>query len=95
MSLVSRVLYTQEIAPNMETALVLCEGSFNRTGGKTAAGLVRHSLRFKVLGILDSTLAGKDAGEVLDGKRVGIPIYSSVRDALLSGDRVAPEFRGP
>ena len=66
----------------METALVLCEGSFNRTGGKTAAGLVRHSLRFKVLGILDSTLAGKDAGEVLDGKRVGIPIYSSVRDAL-------------
>ena len=81
-SLVSRVLYTQEIAPNMETALVLCEGSFNRTGGKTAAGLVRHSLRFKVLGILDSTLAGKDAGEVLDGKRVGIPIYSSVRDAL-------------
>jgi len=66
----------------METALVLCEGSFNRTGGKTAAGLVRHSLRFKIVGILDSTMAGKDAGEVLDGKRAGIPIYSSVKDAL-------------
>lgn len=66
----------------METALVLCEASFNRTGGKTAAGLVRHSLRFKIVGILDSTMAGKDAGEVLDGKKAGIPIYSSVRDAL-------------
>lgn len=66
----------------METALVLCEGSFNRTGGKTAAGLVRHSLRFKILGILDSTMAGKDAGEILDGKKAGIPIFSSVRQAL-------------
>ncbi len=66
----------------METALVLCEASFNRTGGKTAAGLVRHSLRFKILGILDSTMAGKDAGEVLDGRKVGIPIFSSVKDAL-------------
>ncbi|MBN1678068.1 MAG: DUF1611 domain-containing protein [Candidatus Thermoplasmatota archaeon] len=66
----------------METALVLCEAAFNRTGGKTAAGLVRHSLRFKIVGILDSTLAGKDAGEVLDGKHAGIPIFSSVTDAL-------------
>ncbi len=66
----------------METALVLCEGAFNRTAGKTAAGLVRHSLRFKIVGILDSTLAGKDAGEVLDGKHAGIPIFSSVTDAL-------------
>ena len=66
----------------METALVLCEASFNRPGGKTAAGLVRHSMRFKIVGILDSTMAGKDAGEVLDGKRAGIPIYSSVTDAL-------------
>ena len=66
----------------METALVLCEASFNRPGGKTAAGLVRHSLRFKILGILDSTMAGKDAGEVLDGKKAGIPIFSSVKDAL-------------
>ncbi len=66
----------------METALVLCEGSFNRPPGKTAAGLVRHSLRFKILGILDSTMAGRDAGEVLDGKKANIPIFSSVAEAL-------------
>lgn len=67
---------------DMETALVLCEGAFNRTAGKTAAGLVRHSLRFKIVGILDSTLAGKDAGEILDGVHKDIPIFSSVTDAM-------------
>jgi len=75
----------------METALVLCEGSFNRAGGKTAAGLVRHSLRFKILGILDSTMSGEDAGQVLDGKKNGIPIYSSVTDAL-SRLRKRPDY---
>jgi len=75
----------------METALILCEGSFNRTGGKTAAGLVRHSLRFKIVGVLDSTMAGRDAGEVLDGKKAGIPIYSSVTDAL-SKLRRSPDY---
>jgi uncharacterized NAD-dependent epimerase/dehydratase family protein len=66
----------------METAIILSERSFGRTGGKTAHGLVRHSLRFKILGVLDSTRAGKDAGMVLDGKKNGIPIFKSVSDAL-------------
>ncbi len=66
----------------METAIILSERSFGRTGGKTAHGLVRHSLRFKILGVLDSTRAGKDAGELLDGKKNGIPIFKSVNDAL-------------
>jgi len=66
----------------METAIVLAEGAFDKTMAKTAHGLVRHSLRFKILGIVDSTNAGKDAGEVIDGKRAGIPIFGSVKDAL-------------
>ena len=66
----------------METAIVLSERAFGRTGGKTAHGLVRHSLRFKILGVIDSTRAGKDAGEVLDGKKNGIMIYKSVGDAI-------------
>lgn len=66
----------------METAVILCEGQFGRPPGKTAAGLVRHSLRFRILGVVDSTKAGKDAGEVLDGKKNGIPIFSSMEDAL-------------
>jgi len=66
----------------MEKALVLCEGAFIKPPGKTAAGLVRHSLRFKIVGIVDSTQAGKDAGEVLDGVKKDIPIFASVKDAL-------------
>lgn len=66
----------------METAIILSERAFGRTGGKTAHGLVRHSLRFKVLGVIDSTRAGKDAGELLDGKKNGIPIFKSVKYAL-------------
>jgi uncharacterized NAD-dependent epimerase/dehydratase family protein len=66
----------------MESALVLCEGSFGQTMGKTANGLVRYSKRYRIAGVLDSTKAGRDAGEVLDGRRNGIPIFASLRDAL-------------
>ncbi len=75
----------------METAIILCEGGFGTPAGKTAAGLVRHSLRFKIVGIVDSRKAGSDAGEVLDGKRNGIPVFDSVRSAL-SGLSEKPQF---
>src|SRR5256885_13299295 len=66
----------------MESALVLCEGSFGETMGKTGNGLVRYSKRYRIVGVLDSTKAGRDAGEVLDGRRNGIPIFAGVREAL-------------
>src|SRR5439155_943163 len=66
----------------MESALVLCEGSFGETMGKTANGLVRYSRRYRIAGVLDRTKAGRDAGEVLDGRRNGIPVFASLRDAL-------------
>ena len=66
----------------METAIILCEGGFGTPAGKTAAGLVRHSIRFTIVGIVDSSQAGKDAGEVLDGRKNGIPVFDSVKDAL-------------
>jgi len=63
-------------------ALVLCEGAFDSLNGKTAHGLVRFTNRYKILGVIDSTFAGKDAGEVLDGQVRDIPIYSSLAGAL-------------
>jgi len=75
----------------MDTAIVLAEGAFAKTMAKTAHGLVRHSLRFKILGIVDSTNAGKDAGEVIEGKKAGIPIFASVNDAL-SKLRSRPDY---
>ena len=66
----------------METAIILSEKAFGRTGGKTSHGLIRHSLRFRILGVIDSTRAGRDAGELLDGEKKGITIFKSIKQAL-------------
>ena len=63
-------------------ALVYCDGAFNTPNGKTAHGLVRFTERYQVVGVLDTTYAGQDAGEVLDGRSVGIPIFASVSSAV-------------
>ncbi len=90
----------------MLDALVLCEGKFGTTTGKTAAGLVRRSYKYRIVGVLDSSKAGEDAGEVLDGRPNGIPIFSGVANAIEStkpscliigvatvGGRLPPEFK--
>ena len=59
-------------------ALVYCEGAFNTPNGKTAHGLVRFTERYHVVGVIDSKYAGQDAGEVLDGKANGIPIFKGI-----------------
>jgi uncharacterized NAD-dependent epimerase/dehydratase family protein len=64
------------------TAIVYCEGAFATSNGKTANGLVRYTARYQVLGVIDSRLAGRDAGAVLDGVANGIPIFASVTAAL-------------
>lgn len=66
----------------METAVILCEKGFGQNIGKTANGLVRLSRKFKIVGTIDSAHAGEDAGVILDGQPRGIPIHSSLEDAL-------------
>ena len=63
-------------------AVIYCEGAFGTPNGKTANGLVRYTARYRVLGVIDRTQAGRDAGEVLDGEPNGIPIYGSVDEAI-------------
>ena len=63
-------------------ALILCEGRFAATDGKTAHGLVRFTRRYRVRGVIDSTLAGRDAGETLDGRRRDIPIMATLEEGL-------------
>jgi len=63
-------------------AVILCEGALGTPTGKTGNGLLRRSRRFTIKGVIDSRHAGKDAGEVLDGVKNGVPIYASVDDAL-------------
>jgi uncharacterized NAD-dependent epimerase/dehydratase family protein len=67
-------------------AVIYCQGAFNTTYGKTAHGLVRFTRRYRVLSVVDSRYAGKDAGEVLDGKPNGIPLLESVEAAVKVGE---------
>ena len=70
-------------------AIVYCEGAYNTPNGKTAHGLVRFTERYRVLGVIDSTYTGRDAGEVLDQKASGIPVFGSLQEALQA---TRPEF---
>ncbi len=73
------------------TAIVYCEANFGAIDGKTANGLVRHSERYEILSVIDSTKAGLDAGTVLDGKPNSIPIRRDLADALANVVTV-PEY---
>jgi uncharacterized NAD-dependent epimerase/dehydratase family protein len=64
------------------TAIVYCEGNFAEIDGKTANGLVRSSEKYQIMSVIDSKKEGMDAGVVLDGEEIGIPIYKSLDDAL-------------
>jgi len=68
-------------------AIVYCEAAFNTLNGKTAHGLVRFTRRYRILSVIDSWFAGKDAGEVLDGKPCGIPVVPSLEKALEAARR--------
>ena len=86
-------------------ALVLCEGHFGDPSGKTAHGLVRYSDLYEVVGVIDSALAGRDAGDYLDGRPSGVPIVASFQEGLQAGPthlvmgvatdggRLPPEYR--
>jgi len=65
-------------------AIVLAEGKFGELTGKTCNILVMYSgwRRVTVLSVIDSRYAGLDAGEVLRLGKLGIPVVSSLREAL-------------
>jgi len=67
-------------------AIVYCEGAFNTPNGKTAHGLVRFTKRYRVLAVVDSRYAGRDAGDVLDGKANQIPILGSLDQAVKAAE---------
>ena len=64
------------------TAVVYCEGNFGRIDGKTANGLVRHSDRYDIVSVIDSTTAGVDAGTVLDEEPLGIPVHADLDETI-------------
>ncbi len=71
-------------------AIAYCEGAFGTTNGKTAHGLVRRSERYNLLSVVDSRHAGKDAGELLDGKPNGISVHKDIPTATAEAERSGP-----
>jgi uncharacterized NAD-dependent epimerase/dehydratase family protein len=65
------------------TALLLTDGRFDSSDAKTAHGLVRGPSRYRLLGVVDGpATAGGDAGERLDGRRRGVPLFADLDAAL-------------
>lgn len=73
------------------TAIVLTHGMLDTMNAKTCHGLLRGTERFEILGVIDYRHAGMDAGEVMDGRRRGVPVYAGVKDYLAS-DRPMPRY---
>jgi uncharacterized NAD-dependent epimerase/dehydratase family protein len=63
-------------------AMILTNGLLTSTDAKTAHGLIRFTERYQIAAVIDPPTAGRDAGEVLDGKKRNIPVYATVEEAL-------------
>jgi len=74
------------------TAVVYSEGFFGTPDGKTANGLVRHSEKYEILAVIDSTKAGLDAGAFLDGAANGIPVCADLAAAIALAGHVPGFF---
>lgn len=63
-------------------AILLTHELLHTPFAKTAHGLVRGPSRWPVSAVIDGRHAGRDAGEVLDGRQRGIPVLATVSEAL-------------
>ncbi|MCH7534403.1 MAG: DUF1611 domain-containing protein [Bacteroidetes bacterium] len=79
------------MSANMDTAIILADDFINGDSCKTTHGLIRKSLRFKIIGIVDEMNANNEAGTLLDGIDKGIPVFASV-DELLNEVEEKPKF---
>lgn len=75
----------------LPTAVVYCEANFGHPDGKTANGLVRHSERYEIVSVIDSTQAGHDTGTVLGDGPNGIMLCTDLDEAIRLAGSV-PDF---
>ncbi len=65
-------------------AVVYCEGGLRSPLGKTTHGLLRYSDRYVIVGVIDSTAAGRDAGTIVGAAATGVPVSPDISTALAS-----------
>jgi len=68
--------------PITKRGVVYADRLYGCADGKTAHGLVRYSTRYKIVGVVDSTLPAGDAGELLDGKKRNIRLFNTLENAV-------------
>jgi uncharacterized NAD-dependent epimerase/dehydratase family protein len=68
--------------------VILAEGQFGPHSGKTAFGVIRYG-RDEVVAVLDSTLAGRNAGAWIPG--CDVPIVGTLEEALAVPGRPRPD----
>src|SRR5687768_11347138 len=71
------------------TAIVITGGYLDSYSAKTAHGLIRGTDRFHILSVIDEKNPGKDAGEILEGKKRDIPIYGTISDFVKNSHQKA------
>jgi uncharacterized NAD-dependent epimerase/dehydratase family protein len=68
-----------------QKAIVITNGMLDTMLAKTAHGLLRGTARFDILALIDYKHAGRDAGEVMDGRHRNVPVFASVSDYFANG----------
>ncbi|MEP1095426.1 MAG: DUF1611 domain-containing protein [Cyclobacteriaceae bacterium] len=71
-----------------KTAIAITDGILHTNYAKTTHGLIRGTDRFDLLAVIDGNHAGKDAGEVLDGQKRGIPVLASISEAVKQFNKI-------
>ena len=64
------LIFLEKFQINMKNAVVFTHNLLAENFAKTAHGLLRGTDRFNIIAVIDSLHYGKDAGEVLDGKKL-------------------------
>ncbi len=75
----------------LDRAIVFTHNLLAENFAKTCHGLLRGSDRFEVLAVIDSANGGQDAGKVLDGRPLDIPVFHSV-EAFLQQVEESPKY---
>ena len=73
------------------TAIILTNGMLDNMNAKTCHGLLRGTDRFDVKAVIDYKFAGQDAGKVMDGRKLDIPIYKDVTAYIKAGN-IRPKY---
>ena len=70
----------------MQNAIVFTHNLLADNFAKTAHGLLRGTERYNILAVIDSAHYGKDAGEVLEGNKINVPVYKTIAEFIDASD---------